>query len=84
MNRVGHNLDYGPWSRKHHLGMEFLIWSRESTWFWFLINPHSQVGMIGATSDESRAVREARFSIEEILAGDGNTAHSSETCYGSR
>ena len=74
MNRVGHNLDYGPWSRKHHLGMEFLIWSRESTWFWFVVNPRNQAGMIGATSDESGAVREARFSVEEILAGDGNTA----------
>ena len=84
MTRVGHNPNSGRWGRKQHLGMEFLIWSRESTWFWFLINPRSQAGMIGATSDESRAVREARFSIEEILAGDGNTAHSSETCYGSR
>jgi hypothetical protein len=55
--------------------MEFLIWSREGTWFWFFINPRSQAGMIGATSDESRAVREARLSIEEVLAGDGNTAH---------
>jgi hypothetical protein len=74
MNRVGDNLNSGPWRRKHHLGLEFLIWNRESTWFWFLIDPRSQVGRIGATSDESRAVREARFSIEEILAGDGNTA----------
>jgi hypothetical protein len=54
--------------------MEFLIWRRESTWFWFLINPRSQAGMIGATSDESRAVREARFSIEKILEDDGSMA----------
>jgi len=75
MDRVVHNLNSRTWGRKHHLGMEFLIWSRESTWFWFLINPRSQAGMIGATSDESRAEREARSSIEEILEGDGNTAH---------
>jgi hypothetical protein len=74
MNGLGHNLNSGPWSRKHHLVMEFLIWRRESTWVWFLTNPRSWAGMIRATSDESRAVREARFSIEEILAGDGNTA----------
>jgi hypothetical protein len=75
MNRGGHKLNSGSRSRKHHLGMEFLIWNRESTWFWFLIDPRSQAGMIGATSDESRAVREARFSIEEIVEGDGNTAY---------
>jgi hypothetical protein len=75
MNREGHNLNSGLPSRNHHLGMEFLIWSRESAWFWFLINPRSHAGMIGATSDESRAMREARFSIEEILEGDGNTAY---------
>jgi len=55
--------------------MEFLIWRRESTWFWFVVNPRNQAGIIGATSDESRALREARCSVEEILAGDGNTAH---------
>jgi hypothetical protein len=70
MNREGHNLNSAPWSRKHHLGMEFLIWRREGTWFWFVVNPRNQAGIIGATSDESRAVREARFSVEEILAGD--------------
>lgn len=73
MNRVDHNLNSQPWGRQHHLGVEFLIWTRESTWFWFLINPRSQAGMIGATSDESHAVREARFSIEKILEDDGNT-----------
>jgi hypothetical protein len=75
MNRGGDKPNSGSRSRNHHLGMEFLIWRRESTWFWFLINPRSQAGVIGATSDESRAVREARFSIEEILEGDGIMAH---------
>ena len=75
MNRVSHNLNSRPLSRQHHLGMEFLIWRRESTWFWFLINPRSRAGMIGVTNDESRALLEARSSIEEILEGDGNTAY---------
>jgi len=44
-----------------------LFWNRESTWF--LINRRSRAVMIGATSDESRTVHEARFSIEEILEG---------------
>jgi hypothetical protein len=39
--------------------------------------------MIGATSDESRAVREARFSIEAIPEGT-ETRPVSETCHGSR
>ena len=39
--------------------------------------------MIGATSDESRAVREARFSIEEFPEGT-ETRPVSETCHGSR
>ena len=73
MNLRGHIPNSGPWSRQHHLGMEFVIWSRESTWFWFLINPRSQAGIIGATGDEGRAVREAHCSIEEILGNGGET-----------
>jgi hypothetical protein len=56
------------WSRKHHLGIEFVIWSRESAWFWLLIDPRGRGGMIGATRDEARAMREACSSIEEMLA----------------
>jgi hypothetical protein len=58
----------GSWNRKHHLGIEFVIWSRESAWFWFVIDPCGKGAMIGATGDEARALREACWSIEEIPA----------------
>jgi hypothetical protein len=50
------------------LGVDFVVWRRESTWFWFLINPLGKGGMIGATVNEARAIREACLSIEAILA----------------
>jgi hypothetical protein len=53
--------------RRHHLGVDFVIWRSESTWFWFLINPRSNGGMIGAAANEARALREACWSIEAIL-----------------
>jgi hypothetical protein len=58
----------GPCNRKRHLGVDFVIWSRESAWFWFLIHPRGKGGMIGATTNEARAMREVRSSIEAILA----------------
>jgi hypothetical protein len=48
------------------MGVDFVIWKRESTWFWFLINPRASGGMIGATANEARAIREACLSIEAI------------------
>ena len=53
--------------RKRHLGVDFVIWRRESAWFWFLIDPRGNGGMIGATANEARAIREACLSIEAIL-----------------
>jgi hypothetical protein len=58
----------GSWSRKHHLGVDFVIWRRDSAWFWLLINPRGTGGMIGATSNKSQAMREACLSIEAIQA----------------
>jgi hypothetical protein len=58
----------GSLSRKHHRGVDYVIWRRESAWFWFLLNPRSTGGLIGATSNESQAIREACLSIEAILA----------------
>ena len=63
MNRRGDDRE-----RRFHLGIEFVIWSRESAWFWFLVNPRSKGGMIGATTYESQAMSEAWLSIERILA----------------
>jgi hypothetical protein len=45
-----------------------VIWRRESGWFWFLINPRGNGGMIGTTANEARAIHEACLSIEAILA----------------
>ena len=60
--------DRGFEESRTHLGIEFVIWTDKSTWFWFLTNPHTEASMIGATTDEARAILEARFSIEDILA----------------
>jgi hypothetical protein len=60
-------LSAGLWNRKSHLGIEFVIWSREGTWFWFLVNPHNMGGMIGATSNQAQTMREASLAIEAIL-----------------
>lgn len=54
-------------NRKHHLGMDFAIWSSEGTWFWILINPNGEGGTIGVSPNEAQAMRDACFSIEEKL-----------------
>jgi hypothetical protein len=56
----------GPSNRRRHMGVEFLVWRREGTWFWFLINPRTADAMIGATANEARAISEACLSIEAI------------------
>ena len=44
--------------RRRHLGVDFVIWRSESTWFWFLINPRGNGSMIGAAANEAqRSVR---------------------------
>jgi hypothetical protein len=58
----------GSCNRKRHLGVDFVIWSRERAWFWFLIHPRGKGGMIGATTNEDRAMRKVCSSIEAILA----------------
>ena len=67
MNRKVKAGDNAHSNRKHHLGVDFVIWRRHSVWFWFLINPCGNGGMIGVTSDEARATREACLSIESLL-----------------
>jgi hypothetical protein len=47
--------------------VDFVIWGSEGAWFWFLINPRGMGGMIGASTNEAQAVREARLSIERML-----------------
>jgi hypothetical protein len=63
----GTTVSVGSWNRKQYLGIEFVIWRRESTWFWFFIDRRGKGGMIGATTDAPRAIREVRSMIEAIL-----------------
>jgi hypothetical protein len=57
----------GSGNRRWHLGVDFAVWRNQGTWFWFLINPSGEGGVIGASSNEAQAIRDARFSIEEKL-----------------
>jgi hypothetical protein len=57
----------GTSDRRRHMGVDFVIWKRESSWFWFLINPRTPGGMIGATANHERAIREACLYIEATL-----------------
>jgi diaminopimelate epimerase len=54
-------------TRKRHLGVEFVIWNRGNAWFWFLTGACGNHGSIGATASQTRAMREARWSIEAKL-----------------
>jgi hypothetical protein len=47
----------GSSDRRLHMNVEFVIWSREGAWFWFLINPRTNGAMISATANEERAIR---------------------------
>jgi hypothetical protein len=52
---------------RQHLGVEFNIWEREGAWFWFLINPRGEGGIIGVSANETQAMLEACLSIEKML-----------------
>jgi hypothetical protein len=44
------------------------VWTRQGTWFWYVVNPLGNGGSIGAAATETEAIREARSSIEEMSA----------------
>jgi hypothetical protein len=67
MSRRGDIVIAGSSDRIRHLGVDFVMWRRESVWFWFLVNPRGNGAMIGVTANEARAIHEARSSIEAIL-----------------
>jgi hypothetical protein len=50
---------------KHHLGIGFVVWNAQQSWFWLVENTNRN-GMIGAAATESDAIAEAHSSIEEI------------------
>jgi hypothetical protein len=54
-------------NRRRHLGVDFAIWKTEGTWVWFVMNLRAEGSMIGASSNEAQAIREACLSIEEKL-----------------
>ena len=55
----------GSYNRKRHLGVEFVIWRSEGSWFWLLINEGGEGGTIGVSANETQAMRDACLSIEE-------------------
>jgi hypothetical protein len=52
---------------KRHLGVDFAIWRNEGAWGWFLLNPRGKGAMVGASANETQAMREPCLSIEEKL-----------------
>jgi len=65
---VNRRTNAGLCNRRRHLGVDFEVWSQGRSWFWFLVDPRGNAGMIGAAAKEAQAVREACASIEAILA----------------
>jgi hypothetical protein len=63
-------------NRKRHMGVDFAIWESKGVWFWFLMSPSGEGGMIGASTNEGQAMREACLSIEEILTV--SSSHTSQ------
>ena len=57
----------GSRHRKRHLGVDFAISRSGGSWFWLLINTSGEGGIIGASANESQAIRDAVLSIEEKL-----------------
>jgi hypothetical protein len=53
---------------ENYLGVGFDIWTGQRTWFWSLVNPQLNGGVVGAAPTEAEALREARMAIEEMSA----------------
>jgi hypothetical protein len=49
-----------------HLGMRFEVWNYGGAWFWLVVNPGRNTGVIGAAAKESDAELEARSSIDAM------------------
>src|SRR6266849_5671560 len=60
----------------NHLGTSFEIWSGQHTWFWFVADGCCDGAAIGAAANEAEAIREARWSIEEMAARRSGSAGS--------
>jgi hypothetical protein len=53
-------------NRRNHLGTGFDVWDDQEAWFWLVVSPRRDGGIIGSVATEADAVREARASIEEL------------------
>jgi hypothetical protein len=62
------SLGKGPGVRFHHLGAGFDVWHAaddQQAWFWLVLSPRRDSGIIGSAATEADAIREACASIEE-------------------
>jgi hypothetical protein len=53
-------------NRRNLLGTGFDVWDDQEAWFWLVVSPRRDGGIIGSAATEADAVREACASIEEI------------------
>jgi hypothetical protein len=66
-------------AQSHGSPIAFEVWTRQRTWFWYVVNPQRNGGTIGAATTETEAIREARSSIEEMSVRRGRVATSQLT-----
>jgi|SRR5271167_3671144 len=59
---------------RDHLGSRIDVWSGQENWFWLVVNPRRDGGIIGSAATEADAVREACVAIEERFALGGGDA----------
>jgi hypothetical protein len=55
--------------RKHNFDIDFKVWHRQRTWFWFVASPYGEGGTIGAAATEAEAIRAAQASVEAVFNG---------------
>jgi hypothetical protein len=48
------------------MDISFEVWTGQESWFWYVVNPKRNGGMIGAAASEMEAIREARSAIAEM------------------
>jgi hypothetical protein len=49
-----------------YMDISFDVWTGQGSWFWYIVNPNRNSGMIGAAANEMEAIREARSAIAEM------------------
>jgi hypothetical protein len=74
-----HNAHCWRLARSHGSPITFEVWTRQGTWFWYVVNPQRTGGTIGAAATETEAIREAHSSIEEMSARPARVAASQVT-----